>query len=197
MLPAVGVCLPGNAAFSKRFNTGVNHALERGLSVFIWQQCELSSKVRREIWTFFNMFCTKNCDRGNIHTAGRLRATLAARLCGIRATSGASCSQIRCPTTRPRLLLLQKKIPQTEHWLFAKITIKIAITRFIPSCCNVIDLLTLVLLTPLFTCKCDRAAVTPLKHHLVLQRCYTARTMMQASQCSDPERKRRMVATRT
>ena len=119
------------------------------------------------------MFCTKNCDRGNIHTAGRLRATLAARLCGIRATSGASCSQIRCPTTRTRLLLLQKKIPQTEHWLFAKITIKIAITRFIPSCCNVIDLLTLVLLTPLFTCKCDRAAVTPLKHQLVLQRCYT------------------------
>ena len=41
VLPAVGVCLPGNAAFSKRFNTGVNHALERGLSVFIWQQCEL------------------------------------------------------------------------------------------------------------------------------------------------------------
>ena len=77
------------------------------------------------------------------------------------------CSQIRCPTTRTRLLLLQKKISQTEHWLFAEITIKIAIMRFIPSCCNGIDLSTLVLLTPLFTCKCDRA-----KHHVVLQRCY-------------------------
>ena len=31
----------GTAKCVPRFNTGVNHALERGLSVFIWQQCKL------------------------------------------------------------------------------------------------------------------------------------------------------------
>ena len=110
---------------------------------------QISSKVQRETQKFSAWFAQKTAAE---ETSTRQAVCWPHLLLAfpVFMQNLAHCSQIRCPTTQTWLLLLQKKISQTEHWLFAEITIKIAIMRFIPSCCNVIDLSTLVFLTSVY-----------------------------------------------